>query len=100
MKQTDQTLLEQLRITEFEIENRQHLFAIDKEDIALIVECQPLVEASLDQIVGQFYDHQTSVPEIALLIGDADTLERIGEILLPSGGDMAAGTMHVISTGS
>ena len=43
MKQTDQTLLEQLRITEFEIENRQHLFAIDKEDIALIVECQPLV---------------------------------------------------------
>jgi len=31
---------------------------------------------------------------------DADTLERIGEILLPSGGDMAAGTMHVISTGS
>jgi diguanylate cyclase (GGDEF)-like protein len=77
MKQTDQTLLEQLRITEFEIENRQHLFAIDKEDIALIVECQPLVEASLDQIVGQFYDHQTSVPEIALLIGDADTLERL-----------------------
>lgn len=31
---------------------------------------------------------------------DAETLERIGEILLPSGGDMAAGTMHVISTGS
>ncbi|MHA7777780.1 quinohemoprotein amine dehydrogenase subunit beta [Roseibium sp. M-1] len=33
-------------------------------------------------------------------IYDADSLERIGEILLPSGGDMAAGTMHVISTGS
>ncbi len=31
---------------------------------------------------------------------DAETLERIGEILLPSGGDMAAGTMQVISTGS
>lgn len=31
---------------------------------------------------------------------DADSLERIGEIILPSGGDMAAGTMHVISTGS
>lgn len=33
-------------------------------------------------------------------IYDAETLERIGEIRLPSGGDMAAGTMHVISTGS
>jgi len=33
-------------------------------------------------------------------IYDAETLERIGEILLPSGGDMAAGTMHVINTGS
>ncbi|ADZ70910.1 quinohemoprotein amine dehydrogenase subunit beta [Polymorphum gilvum] len=31
---------------------------------------------------------------------DSETLERIGEILLPSGGDMAAGTMHVINTGS
>ena len=33
-------------------------------------------------------------------IYDAETLERIGEIMLPSGGDMAASTMHVISTGS
>ncbi|MEO9530764.1 quinohemoprotein amine dehydrogenase subunit beta [Roseibium sp.] len=33
-------------------------------------------------------------------IYDAETLERTGEILLPSGGDMAAGTLHVISTGS
>jgi len=33
-------------------------------------------------------------------IYDAESLERTGEILLPSGGDMAAGTMHVISTGS
>ncbi|WP_428687117.1 quinohemoprotein amine dehydrogenase subunit beta [Roseibium sp.] len=31
---------------------------------------------------------------------DAETLERIGEVRLPSGGDMAAGTLHVISTGS
>ena len=31
---------------------------------------------------------------------DADTLERIGEIRLPSGGDMAASTMHVIQQGS
>lgn len=33
-------------------------------------------------------------------IYDSETLERIGEIVLPSGGDMAAGTMHVIQRGS
>ncbi|MEI2384813.1 quinohemoprotein amine dehydrogenase subunit beta [Breoghania sp. JC706] len=31
---------------------------------------------------------------------DAETLERLGEIRLPSGGDMAAGTMHVVRMGS
>ena len=31
---------------------------------------------------------------------DSETLERIGEIYLPSGGDMAASTMQVINTGS
>lgn len=33
-------------------------------------------------------------------IYDSETLERIGEVLLPSGGDMAASTLHVIQRGS
>lgn len=77
MKQTDQTLLEQLRITEFEIESRQRLFTISERDIQLIVNCRPIVESHIDTIVDRFYELQTSVPEIALLIGDADTLDRL-----------------------
>ncbi|SEG33613.1 GGDEF domain-containing protein [Marinobacterium lutimaris] len=77
MKQTDLTLLEQLRITEFEIENRQRLFMISDEDVRLIVEARSIIEAGLDALVDRFYDLQTSVPEIALLIGDAETLGRL-----------------------
>ncbi|GGB80370.1 sensor histidine kinase [Marinobacterium zhoushanense] len=77
MKQTDQTLLEQLRITEFEIENRQRLFMITERDIKLIVDARKIVEAGLGGIVDTFYEMQTNTPEIALLIGDADTLKRL-----------------------
>jgi len=77
MKQTDQTLLEQLRITEFEIENRQRLFTITEHDIELIVSARKIIEAGLAGIVDTFYELQTNTPEIALLIGDADTLKRL-----------------------
>ncbi|KEA64023.1 Phytochrome, two-component sensor histidine kinase [Marinobacterium lacunae] len=77
MKQTDQTLLEQLRITEFEIENRQRLFMITERDIKLIVDAREIVESGLGGIVDTFYEMQTNTPEIALLIGDADTLQRL-----------------------
>jgi diguanylate cyclase (GGDEF)-like protein len=38
---------------------------------------RPCIESELDGIVEQFYELQTSVPDIALLIGDADTLNRL-----------------------
>lgn len=77
MKQTDQTLLEQLRITDFEVEYRKSLFSITQLDIKLLKEAKPFVEARIDTLVDDFYAMQTSIAEIALLIGDADTLERL-----------------------
>ncbi|NHQ80939.1 diguanylate cyclase [Chromobacterium vaccinii] len=77
MKQTDQTLLEQLRITEFEIEQRKHLFALEPRDEMLLRAAGHLVESHLEELVTRFYELQTSTPEIALLIGDADTLQRL-----------------------
>lgn len=77
MKQTDQTLLEQLRITEFEIEQRKHLFALAPRDEMLLRAAGNLVESHLEELVTRFYELQTSTPEIALLIGDADTLQRL-----------------------
>ncbi|OHX12207.1 diguanylate cyclase [Chromobacterium sphagni] len=77
MKQTDQTLLEQLRITEFEIDQRKQLFALATRDELLLRAAGVLIEAQLDELVERFYELQTSTPEIALLIGDADTLQRL-----------------------
>ena len=42
-----------------------------------LTQCCSLVEQRLDTIVDTFYGIQTSNPEIAALIGDADTLDRL-----------------------
>jgi len=80
VKKTDQTLLEQMRISEFDIEHRKELLAFGEEDIASLIACRPLVESHIDSLVDQFYKVQTNIAEIALLIGDADTLERLRNV--------------------
>lgn len=77
MKAIDQTLLEQLRITELEIEHRKALFSFGFEDVKLLRAVRPLIEENVDSLVARFYVEQTSVPDIAVLIGDADTLARL-----------------------
>lgn len=77
MNQTDQTLLEQLRITEFEVENRKTLFSFSQADVQVLLTYKRYIEEHIDALVTEFYRLQTSVPEIALLIGDADTLARL-----------------------
>ncbi|TWH77110.1 diguanylate cyclase (GGDEF)-like protein [Azomonas agilis] len=77
MKQTDQTLLEQMRITDFEVEHRKNLFLFSSVDAQLLKSCKSLIEQNIDAVVSEFYRMQTSIPEIALLIGDADTLARL-----------------------
>ena len=77
MKQTDQTLLEQMRITDFEVEHRKTLFAFSNADAQLLASCRLTIEENIDSLVTEFYRMQTSIPEIALLIGDADTLSRL-----------------------
>lgn len=77
MKQTEQTLLEQMRITEFDISNRKTLLSLTQRDCDLLKECKNYIELKIDSLVAVFYELQTSIPEIALLIGDADTLSRL-----------------------
>ena len=77
MRQTDQTLLEQMRISEFDIERRKALLALTEEDFSCLRDLQGIIEARIDVLVDQFYELQTTVPEIGLLIGDADTLSRL-----------------------
>lgn len=77
MKPTDRTLLDQLRITDLEIEHRKHLFSFGADDVRALQSVRPLVEDKIDELVERFYEAQTSEPDIALLIGDADTLTRL-----------------------
>ncbi len=77
MKQTEQTLLRQLRITEADIAARMVLLRFDERDARLLRRRRPQVEKHVDELVERFYAQQTSIAEIALLIGDADTLARL-----------------------
>lgn len=77
MKQTDYTLPEQLRITESELKRRKALFCLEQEDADLLCAVWPHIEGQIGALISEFYNRQTSVPEIALLIGDAETLQRL-----------------------
>lgn len=79
MKQTDQTLLEQMRITELDIERRKELLCFTARDEEVLVKFKPIIERELEAIVADFYNKQTAIDEIQLLIGDSDTLRRLME---------------------
>lgn len=77
MKRTEQTLLEQLKISDVEISNRMQLLNLTKEELNLLSSHKILIEDNIDIIVDEFYKKQTEIDEISLLIGDADTLRRL-----------------------
>lgn len=74
---TDETLIQQMRINELELEHRKALYTFSEIDREALLAFQPLIDERIDSLVEQFYRQQTSIPEIALLIGDADTLSRL-----------------------
>lgn len=64
-------------MSDLHIDNRKELFQISKDDASLLKKAKPFIEARLDALVDQFYEMQTSIPDISLLIGDLDTLNRL-----------------------
>jgi len=77
MKTTDQSLLEQMRITELEVDYRKALYFFTEADVRSLRSCGPMIENNVDSLVERFYELQTGIREIALVIGDADTLARL-----------------------
>ena len=77
MNLTEQTLLEQMHITDHEILRRKQLLRLGSEEAALLLNCKQFIEEDIEKIVDEFYRVQTSDEEISLLIGDADTLRRL-----------------------
>ncbi|WP_081961041.1 GGDEF domain-containing protein [Aquabacterium sp. NJ1] len=77
MQITQQTLLEQLRIADFEIDQRKSLLSFSEEDVTALLSVRALIDRRSHQLVDDFYKQQMEIPEIMLLIGDADTLQRM-----------------------
>ncbi len=77
MRRTDKTLLEQMEISDVEILRRLELLSLNKEALNLLVSNKLIIEENIDVIVDEFYEKQTEIDEISLLIGDADTLRRL-----------------------
>jgi diguanylate cyclase len=71
------SLLEQMRIGDLDLADRKKLLSLGEADIWLLRSFRPIIETKIDSVVARFYELQTSVDEIALLIGDSDTLGRL-----------------------
>lgn len=77
MNRTNQTLLEQMKMTDVEILRRMELLGLTTKSLELLSRHKILVESNIDPVVEEFYEKQTAIDEISLLIGDADTLIRL-----------------------
>ncbi len=77
MRRTQQTLLEQMQLGDLEILRRKELLGLNDEDLSLLASQKESIQQNIDVIVDEFYERQTEIDEISLLIGDADTLMRL-----------------------
>ncbi|MGB8275403.1 MAG: GGDEF domain-containing protein [Alphaproteobacteria bacterium] len=77
VRPTDRTLREQMLITDLQIERRKAMLRFTSEDVDILTEMYPIVKQEIADIVAKFYEQQTAIPEIALVIGDAETLKRL-----------------------
>jgi diguanylate cyclase (GGDEF)-like protein len=77
MDRINKSLLEQMRITDFELEKRKALLLLTEYDIQLLRACRSHIDLEIDQIVEDFYAIQTKIPDVAVIIGDSDTLARL-----------------------
>ena len=66
-----------MKISDVEILHRMQLLSLSKEELNLLSSHKVLIEDNIEIIVDEFYEKQTAIDEISLLIGDADTLRRL-----------------------
>lgn len=77
MRSIDKTLLEQMHISDVEIERRKEILRLSDDDLTDLANLHPLINRHIDTIVEEFYARQTEIDEINLLIGDSETLQRL-----------------------
>ncbi|MBI9091084.1 MAG: diguanylate cyclase [Desulfobacterium sp.] len=77
MKTTDQTLLEQLKITPREIRRRKEYLDFTQQDVKQLESIRELIVDEIDDIVELFYKKILPFDEMDRVIGDAETLTRL-----------------------
>ncbi|MBN2225850.1 MAG: GGDEF domain-containing protein [candidate division Zixibacteria bacterium] len=77
MRLLDQTLMEQMRIDELDIDRRKRLLGITARDVELLAGCKEFIRQNTERIAAAFYDVLAANDDMAVLIGDADTLRRM-----------------------
>ena len=77
MSPTSQTLMEQMRINDAEIAYRMELLDFTQEDVKQLLKCKRLVHHHIESIVDKFYVKLTTNKQMSLIIGDAETLQRL-----------------------
>jgi len=66
-----------MKMSDVEILHRMELLNLSKEELNILSSHKIIIEDNIDVIVDEFYEKQTEIDEISLLIGDADTLRRL-----------------------
>jgi len=77
MDRTKRTLSQQMSIDRIEITNRMKILDLGESEIQLLVGCKGFIRANIDSIVSEFYEIQTAIDEVSLLIGDLDSMKKL-----------------------
>ncbi len=77
MKVTNLNLLEQIHLTDIEMDNRLQYLNITDGDITNMQEIRPLIYKVTEEIATQFYDKMLVFDEAISVIGDSGTLSKL-----------------------
>ncbi len=77
MRIAEQTLAEQLRISDREIENRRRLNGLTDEDLEILSSIKRIMLRGADGVVEGFYSWLLDTENLAQYVGDAETLYRL-----------------------
>lgn len=73
----ERSLLEQMKLDTIEIERRKELLNFTDADCAALLKARPIILPEIESIVEEFYVKQVAIEEIAVIIGDRETMRRL-----------------------
>jgi len=75
--QARRNLCDQLQITAEELQARQAFLSFDEQDGRNLVEIRDVTASSVEEIIGEFYDHLMQFEELRGILSDPTLVERL-----------------------